>query len=246
MRSPQKKGIKPLIKMSKIIKKRINELKKDIYISIGENCLSDDILSRNNLKSFSSPFSSGRSNIEYILAFEKENYADILNPEFLLYESDGNKKVARNKKYVSVENRYNESCMNGLEFTHHDIINDENVRERIKVRINRMLGLKNKRIVMLYHHRKCDDTDMQLLIHHLSELSSIYESRNNKVRIYLYYQIIVMDQEQRHVEYYRERNVYVFKFYTLKEWAGENQDVFWARCDDDMLKTMIERIKIDR
>ncbi|MCQ2587766.1 MAG: papain-like cysteine peptidase [Treponema sp.] len=39
---------------------------------MGENCLPDNILSRNDLKSFSSPFSYCRSNIEYILAFEKD------------------------------------------------------------------------------------------------------------------------------------------------------------------------------
>ena len=44
------------------------------YISIGENCLADDILKRFNMKSFSSPYASSRSNIEYILAFENSEF----------------------------------------------------------------------------------------------------------------------------------------------------------------------------
>ena len=64
---------------------------KNVVFSIGENCLTDDLLSRNNLKSFSSPWSTGRSNIEYILAFEREQFLDLLNPKYLKYENDGEK-----------------------------------------------------------------------------------------------------------------------------------------------------------
>ena len=34
------------------------EAKESIVLSLGENCLADDILARNNLKSFSSPYAS--------------------------------------------------------------------------------------------------------------------------------------------------------------------------------------------
>lgn len=42
-----------------------------IWLSLGENCLSDNILSRHSLKSFSTPFSHARSNIDYALELEK-------------------------------------------------------------------------------------------------------------------------------------------------------------------------------
>jgi len=176
----------------KRIKKWRNLHKKDVYISIGENCLSDNILSRNKLKSFSSPFASGRSNIEYILSFENERYNDFLNPDYLHYEfDDSNKKVVRNKKFVAIKNRYNDSCMKGLELTHHDIIADVDARKKLQRRVNRILGLKRKNIIMLYHQRICEETNLDLLIRQLHELSQIYELRKNKVSIYLFYQVIV-------------------------------------------------------
>ena len=224
-------------------KKRVNLRKKDIYISIGENCLPDDILARNHLKSFSTPFSSGRSNIEYILDFENEEYADFLNMDYLHYESVGNGKVVRNTKYLTVQNRYKAVCMNGFEFTHHDVIGNNEIRETMGRRVKRMLNLKNKNITMLYHHRKCDETDINLLLRHLLMLSSVYEKRSNKVRIILFYQEIIPDYASRRVECSQYKNIDIFKYYTQNEWAGEEQNLLWARCDNDLLETMIKAIK---
>lgn len=42
------------------------------YLSLGENCLADDILKRYKLKSFSTPYSPTRSNIEYAIQSEKK------------------------------------------------------------------------------------------------------------------------------------------------------------------------------
>lgn len=215
-----------------------------LCFSIGENCLTDDILDRNNLKSFSSPFASGRSNIEYLLNFEKENYAHFIDKNFLIYERlDNGKTVPRNKKYVSTQNKYNNSCTFGFEFTHHDVINNEETRQTFVRRCARISNLKNKNIVMLYHHRKCEQTDMGLLIRHLIDFSEIYESKRNKVDIFCFFQVIVSNKEERKVESYSIGNIHVYKFYTLNEWAGDDQDIFWARCDDDLLKTMIDNIK---
>lgn len=215
---------------------------KDIFFSIGENCLSDDILSRFSLKSFSSPYGSGRSNIEYILAFEKEGFADFINRDYMKYEYIGNKKVPRNKKYVATENKYNSTCINGFEFTHHDTIGDESIRKTIMRRCNRLMNITGKNITMLYHHRYCEQTDMELLIHHLQLLSEIYEARGNSVNVYLFYQVIASDENQRRVERLQNGNVYIYRFYTLKEWGGDDQDVFWARCDNDLLRVMIDDI----
>lgn len=85
-----KKHIKGIIKHIKRIKKILD---KNVIFSVGENCLADNILARNGLKSFSSPYSSGRSNIEYILAFEKEAFSDFLNQKYLKYENFGDKQL---------------------------------------------------------------------------------------------------------------------------------------------------------
>ena len=54
--------------------KKVQKLKKDkLYLSFGENCLTDNILSRYNIKSYSTPYSSARSNIEYIFITRQLN-----------------------------------------------------------------------------------------------------------------------------------------------------------------------------
>jgi hypothetical protein len=59
----------------------------------------------------------------------------------------------------------------------------------------------------------------------------------------MFSQVIVSKENQRKVEHTVNRGVNVYKFYTLNEWAGDNQDIFWARCDEDLLTKMIVDIK---
>lgn len=234
----------------KIIKKTRNYLSKirhirDKYLvfSMGENCLTDDILSRNDLKSFSSPFSSGRSNIEYILAFEREKYVDFLNPQYLKYEMFGELKVARNKKYVATTNQYNDSCMNGMEFTHHDVIRNMKMRKKIAKRCMHLQSISNKNVVFVYHNRYCRETDMDLLVSCFEEVKRIYEARNNHVQIYIFTQERVSSKDDRKVECKETDSVKIYTFYTQNIWEGDNQDIFWARCDDDLLRVMIDDIR---
>ena len=226
------------------IRKWINMFHRNIYLSLGENCLSDNILDRNGLKSFSSPYASARSNIEYILAFEKEKFLDFLNPKYLKKEPFNAKSiVVRNKKHISVRNQYDVSVTNGFEFTHHDVLDNPKLRETLRKRCSRMLRLKKKQIVFLYHHRFCDSTDFILLIDHLNQLAEIYRARGNTVSIYLYMQHLIADSEDRRVEFHVEHGINCFTFYTRSEWSGDDPDILWARCDDDLLNVMIDHIK---
>ena len=59
---------------------------ENVCVSFGENCLTDDILKRHNLKSYSTPYSSSRSNIEYILQIEEDCFSDFLNPEYIEFQ----------------------------------------------------------------------------------------------------------------------------------------------------------------
>ena len=218
-------------------------LDKNILFSIGENCLADNILAGNGLKSFSSPYASARSNVEYIVSFETEKFKDFLNDSFLYYEKDSQNNIPINKKYVSVKNKYHNSCSDGFEFTHHDVKGNITDRNKINKRCNRLLRLKNKNIIMLYHHRYCENTDIKLLISHLNELADIYRSRRNNVHIFLFTQIIVPEKKYRHVENYIEEGINIYNFYTTKIWAGDDENILWARCDDDLFNDMIIDIK---
>ncbi len=238
-----KKIKKMLKKIKKHIKKIIKLLNKNIVFSIGENCLTDNILARNGLKSFSSPYASARSNVEYILNFEKEEFKDFLNPEFLVYEPNSNGLVPRNKKHTETFNNYHNSCVNGFEFTHHDVIGNKDAKKKIIKRCKRMLALKNKNIIMLYHHRFCEDTDMKMLNEHLNSLAESYEKRGNTVSVFLFTQKIVPSEDKRRVERLVDGKINTYVFHTMNVWGGDNEEYLWARCDDDLIETMIKDIK---
>ncbi len=78
-------------KLTRILK----SFSKKKYVSFGENCLADDILSRYKLKSFSSPFAAGRLNIEYLLQIHYDNFRDFVNTEFLEYSFVDKTRVVR-------------------------------------------------------------------------------------------------------------------------------------------------------
>lgn len=229
--------------LRKHFKKLIKMLSKNVVISIGENCLADNILSRNGVKSFSSPYASARSNIEFVLDFEKERFVDFLNPQYLMYKETSTNKVVHNNKYTEVKNKYYNSCTYGFEFTHHNVIDDEEARKKIKRRCKRLLSLKNKNIVMLYHHRICEETDINLLTNHLQELSQIYRERQNDIHIFLFTQNIVSSDALRRVDHSIINGIDCYVFYTMHAWAGDNDEYLWATCDNDLLETMIIDIK---
>lgn len=238
------KTVKKIIRRIRNYYSKIKHLgDKYIVVSLGENCLTDNVLSRNDLKTFSSPFSSGRSNIEYVLNFEKENYSDFLNPHYLNYELCGKKEVPRNKKYVETKNVYHASCMNGVEFTHHDVICNTKKRTRIAKRCARLQDLSNQNVVFVYHNRYCQETDKKYLISCFKEIEQIYELRNNRVQIYIFTQGKVSVKEDRKIECEVIGNIKMYTLYTLSIWEGDDEDIFWARCDDDLLQVMIDDIR---
>lgn len=236
--------IKPKLKaVHREIKRIFRSFDKKKYLSFGENCLADNILSRYNLKSFSSPFASGRSNIEYILQIQKDGYRDFLNPLFLEYGYEGEVRVVRQKQYKELINKYDDSCMMGFEFTHHDVIADERKRASMERRVRRMQSLRNCTLYILYHHRFCKDTDMDLLVQHLNELKTIYDNQCEKVYLIAFTQIPVSNEKERRVEKKYIDKIYIYYFYTLNLWAGNDQDIIFAKCDDDLISQMIEDVK---
>lgn len=135
------------------------------YISLGENCLTDNILERFGIKSFATPYSHGRSNIDYAIHLEREKYIDLLKIDFLYYGYAGKTKVVRNLHYSKSDNIFNEMHVKGFEFTHHDVINNETHRESYERKIERMLSIDDKsKIKFYYHYRNCDNQNLEIFI----------------------------------------------------------------------------------
>ena len=225
-----------------IVKK---ELTKTHYLSIGENCLTDNILSRHDIKSFSTPYSHGRSNLDYAIKLEKDRYSNLLKKEYLYYDTDGELKVVRNNYYTECDNIYNEMHQKNFEFTHHDVINDKAQRESYERKVLRMLTFsKRKKLVFVYHYRNNDNNDLNLLAKKAEEFLSCYQERGIKCEFIFFTQNIITENKERSLTKIHDFNKvkgYVLK--TLEVWGGADQDIFWARKDDDLIKQMIQDFK---
>lgn len=238
------------------LKKRINKriqlifrkvkliLSKKVYVSFGENCLTDNILDRYSLKSLTTPFSHGRSNIEYILQLEQDNYKDFLNLNFIKYEFLNKKEVPRLKKYNEIRNDYHELHKNGFEFTHHDVIKDDRVRLKISDRLQKLRYLiGRKKIIILYHHRNNVETNLELLLRDLAELKKVYSSSKINSEVVMFTQKIVLHASDRKLTYFKKFDIHNFLFHTMNNWEGDNPELLWATCDDDLIVQMINFLK---
>ncbi|ANI83148.1 DUF1796 family putative cysteine peptidase [Kosakonia oryzae] len=239
----------------KSLKRTITHLRKkwkyrhsgdaDVYwISLGENCLPDDILRRHNRKSFSSIFSSGRSNIEYILQMEKDNYQNLLDKTYLQHFPDGDHSVVRSTYYKDCVGQYSERHMLGFEFTHHDPLGISADKQTFKRRIERQLAWRgNKNFVFLYHHRVTANSDLALLREHLNELLSLYNAKGCECEVVLFYQNIVPQETQKRIDFTPHHSgLLEFACHTHEIWGGEDQDTFWARKDDRLFVEMFDTV----
>ena len=185
------------IVVSNSLAKRINtktglqNLPSNVYISFGENCLTDRILERFHLKSFTTPYSHGRSNIEYINAIEYDDFNHFLCPSCLEYADIYGKQVVRSNYYAQQTNIYEYSVMNGFEFTHHDVIANSTHIETFKRRIDRLKELQNTNLYIFYHHRYCEETNIDQLIKDLHKIHTLYTKRGNCVHVILFTQKLV-------------------------------------------------------
>ncbi|WP_298553314.1 DUF1796 family putative cysteine peptidase [uncultured Algibacter sp.] len=238
--------LKDIIK--KLIRKYENYKHKNsnvYYISIGENCLTDNILNRFRIKSFSTPYSHGRSNLDYAIQLEKENYCNLLNSEHLFYEYIGETKVVRNKFYSKSDNIYIKLHQHGFEFTHHDVINNDLHRKSYERKLLRMKSLdKRKKIKFIYHYRHSNNKDLKLIAKKAEEFLICYQKKGVKCEFIFFTQEIILNKEERDIiKIHDENSVKGYSLKTLEIWQGDDQDVFWARKDDDLISKMIKDIK---
>ncbi|MFA6945318.1 MAG: DUF1796 family putative cysteine peptidase [Pedobacter sp.] len=223
-----------------IHRKRTNK----VYLSFGENCLTDNILSRYGLKSFTTPFSHCRSNIEYILDLEKNNYDHFVSGEFLKYGDLNGKPVPRLKMDLILENNYHHLLKNGIEFPSQDVIKNQKYWQKVVKRANKLkIFLGKRKYVLLYHHRVCEDSDPELLLRHLSELKKYYSTEGYECQIVLFKQIIIGKGSEKKLTYQENRDIHIFDFHTHHTWTGHDQRKYWAFIDDSLISQMLKIVK---
>lgn len=221
---------------------RHNFSSQEFWISLGENCLPDDILRRHNRKSFSSVFSSGRSNIEYIIQMEADDYQHLLRREFLQHFPDGEHAVVRSTFYKNCEGHYSERHMLGFEFSHHDPLNVKEDSRAFERRIARQLHYRGtKNFVFLYHHRITEASDLPLLRKHLNELLSFYNVKGCDCKVVLFYQNIVAETHAKRIDFIaQDSGLLEFVCHTHALWGGDDLDTFWAKRDDALFAEMFD------
>ena len=219
--------------------------RRNIYASIGENCLTDAVLARHGVKSITTPYSHARSNLDYVLQLEANNYAKFLAPECLAYEKFGDLTVVRNRYYSKSDPIYQEIHRNGFEFTHHDVIANAAHRESYQRKVSRMQKYKGKKnFILFYHYRFCEEQDFERIAGKLIELQKFYAIKGKFCQINVFTQAIVPTKEQRGLQIRQPApGINIFVMNTIEEWSGSDGDLFWAKNDDDLLKEMLETVK---
>ncbi len=219
-------------------------LSKKLYVSFGENCLTDNILERHGLKLLTTPFSHARSNVEYILNLEADDYKDFLNLDHIAYEKLNKSNVPRLKKYNVVHNEYNRLHLNGFEFTHHDVIKDEKARSKIENRVHTLRSfIGRKKFMIFYHHRLSPNTNMDALLQDLTTLKEGYSTSRIRSEAICFTQRIIQSKEDRKLSYSKRDGVHFFLFDTLSIWEGDDDNLLWARCDEDLITEMVDIVK---
>jgi len=213
-----------------------------LWLSLGENCLPDDILNRHGLKGFSTPYSNGRSNLDYALNLEKINYSGLIQIENLAYGISDKKKVVRSTLINQCDPIYNEMHMRGFEMTHHDIIGSDKARESFERKIQRQLEVRGKKnIVFLYLHRINKNSDLDSIFSKAQEFSKIYTRGKFSCTVIVFSQKIIPADEARKVCYRKiSKHIHFFEFHTHMLWGGTDNDIFFARIDDDLIKKMLD------
>lgn len=209
-------------------------------MSIGENCLPDDILSRHGLKSFSTPFSSGRTNIDYVLAADQSDYVGLLDPSNCIDDvtSDG-KQIKRSTLYACTPGLFASSVSKGFEFTHHDIVGNAAHRASYERKIDRWISVREEGspVMLLYHHRHVGDLRIAEIVDRLDRLCERF--RGPAIAIMMY-QSICRERSDRSVIFSSlGKSVLVARFNTPAIWEGRDGNLMWARVDDDLIAEML-------
>jgi hypothetical protein len=202
--------------------------------------LTDNILQRHSLKSFSSPYSHGRSNLDYAIFLESTNYEGLLNKENLEIGFVGKSRVVRSKIVTKCDEIYHFLHKNGFEFTHHDIINNDKDRKSLIRKINRLNAIRGKKkIVFFYHYRMNENQNREMIFQKANEFLKYY-SEEKESYMMIFTQKIIKNRDERKLNYLKiDTYIHFFELFTEQIWEGENNDIVFAKPDDDLIKEML-------
>lgn len=218
-----------------------------LWLSLGENCLPDDLLKRHQKKSFSTPYSPCRSNIDYALHLEQRGYEVLLDKTLLTVADAYGARVVRSLAVVDADPIFESAHRGGFEFTHHDVLTVDSDRQSFRRKIDRLNNLRGKEdVLFLYHHRRTKETDLKAVRAKLMKFTEHYKADGVSCMAALFYQTPVARGEARGlVVSDRNGSLLEYEFRTYDLWGGKDPEVFWARVDDDLVVEMISHAETE-
>lgn len=212
-----------------------------LYLSLGENCVAQAIIDRHKLNTFYTVYSHVRSNIDYATYLESINYYKFLNKNNLILQKRYYNKAAY---FSALPFKCEEifAYKNGFEFTHHDILNNEDHYNSFMRKIFRMNRIRyNEDICFIYHYMIHNNMNIDKVVDKLSNFIKFYKRKNN-VYVTLIYQKIVEHKEDRNVRIDFHDNIFKCCFSTIHRWEGADQKFHLAEIDDNLIKKAINYI----
>ena len=215
-----------------------------LYLSIGENCLTDGILERHNLKSFSTIYSHGRSNMDYVIHLETISYLGLIDIDYLEYSYVGQTKVVRNTRINSSDMIYSSMHTKGFEFTHHDVISNKIHRDSVRRKIHRLKDIKGKKdICFFYHYRLDKNNDVKCLLDKAEKFIKFYSINGAYIQLVIFTQEIIGEDKSRElIHHTHNEKIELLTFKTRAVWSGKDPNLLWAKTDDDLIKEMLLKV----
>ena len=210
-----------------------------IWLPCGENCMPINVLRRHQKNAPSTPFSTGRSDIEHVEYFEKSNYKQLLNENYLIEANAYSEKCILNiaKKSSGIfrpgKHRY-------MEFTHHNPLLEKD-REIIKRRAKRMISMRKLEVkkILFYHHRNIKGfTHTKEILK--QKAKNILKNYNHSTKFIFYSQTIVAKDEDRGIEVNSTYNnkIIFCNLRTRVFWGGNDLKIFFGVVDEDLFTRM--------
>jgi hypothetical protein len=209
------------------------------WLSLGENCLSDAILHRHGIKTTASPFSHGRSNVEYATQADATNFKGFLHRRNLEPGFANGKPVLRSRLYTSTPGLFRRSCSQGFEITHHDPIKNADHRRSFERKISRWISIRDSDddVAFLYHHRATgSDADISRVVEKLDLFARQYSrARQRRCFVLCIVQNLIPAESHRAycIEELAER-IWTARIDSYEAWSGGGPQ-FWALNDDDLI-----------
>lgn len=214
------------------------------FVSIGENCLCQEVIRRHELNTAVGPFSWARGNIDYVIQLVQENFIDFLNPKFLIHREMWGKSPSTNIKYKCKPGIYERSVCNGFEFTHKDVIASEEAATNTARKTSRFQETVLKPgapVILVYHYRYVPDTmcDVDYISKKINELRNLIaeQREGERLKVLLIRQEIISSDEDRHVSLSMDEGIYTAIFHTHTVWSGKDENVFGV-VDDDLFTNL--------